>query len=219
MKTEIKPYEGLARATEIVAEVCGTVEPGWLAGCEPLDPNKEPPTEEEILEWSEEFGTMAHALCLEGARCNLEDQRMTEMLDKAFAYFNQWKDEYQPARIKVEQEVVHPDNLYGGTVDKFCRIDGDRWLVDLKMYGWWKEKFEYKPSKDIFPSRKAVKVNLQTSLYNATQKRPHRRGCLVIHPDGYYFHEFQRESTKLPEALEVAKTISRRSDKYHLTEF
>lgn len=221
MNNHDKTYAGLARATQVVAAVCGGVEPGWLARCERLPEFKDSPepSEEEILDWSSAFGTSLHEVCLEGKKLVPTDSIDFTMAVMAKKAFDEWFDKYKPARMKVEQVVIHPKNLYGGTIDVICRIDGELFIVDLKFYGWWKMKYKYVQSKDIFPSYKQVKVNLQTNLYEETQPKTYRRACLIIGPNGYLFHEFKRKSTKLEEALEVAKNISADSREYHLTDF
>lgn len=213
------PYEGLARVTEIVGEIFGGPPDNWIGLCKPTQQRIEcewnAPTEEEILKWSSEMGTRMHEECLEDKK-HLE---VTKEQLRAKKFYQEWLDEYKPQRIGVEQECCHPDSLYGGTIDMLCRINGERYIVDLKFFGWWKEHFGYEQSKEVFPAAKAAKVNLQTGLYNLTQKRDHKRACLIIHPDGWMFHEFQRDSKYLEKACEIAKTVSRRSEKYLLADF
>lgn len=221
---QVKPYDGLARVTEICTKVCGEIEPGWLGMCTRKEDCKDlpEPTEEEILDWSSTFGTWAHELCLEAPEAfQLPTGIDGNLLMKALRFYQEWLKEYAPARIEVEKVVIHPDKIYGGTVDMFCRVNGKRYIVDLKFWGWWKEKWGYEQSKDIFPSCKAVKVNLQTTLYAETKKKPerHTRACLVIHPLGWKFHEFKRESSKLEEALKVAEELSKNTDAYLLKDF
>ena len=215
--SEKKPYDGLARVTEIVAEICGSPEPGWLSMCTPTQQRVgeewPTPTEDSILDWSSMMGTAMHETCLEGV------ESQNHYVKQAKAYFDQWTAKHSPQRIEVEQVCIHPDSLYGGTIDMLCRIGGKRYIVDLKFFGWWKEHFGYEQSKDPFPSMKSAKVNLQTNLYDLTQKRDHIRACLIIHPKGWLFHEFKRDSKHIPKALEIAKTVSRRSDKYLLHDF
>lgn len=221
-----KPYGGLARVTTVVSEVCGAIEPGWLSMCTRKEDSKDlpEPTEQEILDWSSEFGTGLHEICLEDKHISgvrKMDQSDRVLIDLAIKYFKEWFIEYAPARIEVEKVVIHPDKIYGGTVDIFCRINGKRYIIDLKFWGWWKEKWGYEQSKEIFPSCKAVKVNLQTTLYAETKKKPERytRACLVIHPLGWHFHKFKQESSKLEEALKIAEELSKDTDTYLLKDF
>lgn len=213
MKNE-KPYEGLARVTEVVGQCFGGIKSGWIRHCKQKDPETEPTNEEEILDWASNFGTMMHEYCLEGKKGS-----RSELSTIAKSYYDEWLAEYLPIRIKVEKQVIHSENIYGGTVDMFCRINGERFIVDLKFFGFWKEHFGYIQSKEIFPSYKKAKANLQTNLYEATQKRKHKRACLVIHPNGFIFHEFKKDSKKLEEAMKIAEEMSKATDKYLLTNF
>ena len=219
-----KPYGGLSRVTTIVSEVCGAIEPGWLSMCTRKEDSKDlpEPTEEEVLNWSSIFGTAMHELCLEEKDITVEGDIERHLLRKAIGFYKEWLKEYAPARIEVEKVVIHHDKIYGGTVDMFCRINGKRYIVDLKFWGWWKERWGYKQSKDIFPSCKSVKVNLQTTLYAETKKKPERytRACLVIHPLGWKFHEFSKaKSGKLEEALKIAEELSKNTEAYLLKDF
>lgn len=208
------PYGGLPRVSNIVKEVYGEVESGWLDMCDPIEGESKIVSEQEILEWSSAFGTMVHAQCLEGDRTS-----RLNMAILAKKYYDEWFREYCPARLKVERKVIHKDKLYGGTVDMLCYIGGEKWLIDLKVFGWWKKKFGYILSRDPFPSYKAVKVNLQTNLYSEGLGGGHKRGCLILHPEGWMFHEFKRKSTKIEEALEVAKKQKEENKQYLLNQF
>lgn len=218
-----KPYGGLARVTTVVSEVCGAIEPGWLSMCTRKEDSKDlpEPTEEEILDWSSAFGTACHKSCLE-EKIICEAGWEAGRMKLALRFYQEWLKEYAPARIEVEKVVIHPDKIYGGKLDIFCRIGGKRYIVDLKFWGWWKERWGYEQSKKIFPSVKAAKVNLQTTLYAETKKKPERytRACLVIHPLGWKFHEFSKaKSSKLDEALKIAEELSKNTDAYLLKDF
>jgi hypothetical protein len=213
MENEI--YNGLPRVSNLVKAICGDVEGGWLDMCKPLDENISV-TEEEVLEWSSNFGTEMHAWCLEGQK----PEEVTDLHKQAKRYFDKWFTEYLPARIKVEQKVIHKDDLYGGTLDIDCYIDGCGTIVDLKFYGWWKTHFGFILSKDPFPSNKSVKVNLQTDLYKAgLNKKKHKRACLVIHPEGFLYHEFKRDSQKMKEAISLAETLKEERRQIELKKF
>jgi len=204
MTDQVNPYgEGIPRVTNLVKKVCGEIPDDWLKWCKENDfaTNKTINTDK-IVEWASEFGTKMHGICLERHKHQPDSLEAT-----ALEHFTAWKDKHLPARMKVEQIVIHPDELYGGTVDMICRITGKRSIVDLKFWGWWKLVFGYKPSKEIAPSNKMVKVNLQTQLYDETQPLDHDRYCLIIHPDGYLFHLFKRKSIKLTEALKIAQKM------------
>lgn len=83
------------------------------------------------------IGTLAHYLI----ECDLKEE--TPVLDiyapeeinlaeNCLLSYYEWKKKHNPKVIASELRLVSEQHGFGGTVDLYCEIDGERWLVDFK---------------------------------------------------------------------------------------
>lgn len=201
------PYDGLVRVTSIIKEIYGELEPGWLDMCgECLDKNV--PTEEEILNWSRDFGEVIHSHCLE----NIPLSANSDLQNSCINMFEEFKEKFSPKTIEVEKVVCAEDKfknkIYAGTLDWICYIKGEKWLIDIKTWGSWRYKFNYQPPRKEINSNKATKTNLQTKLYEHALGKKMKRAVLWITPGFYVFKEFKLPPRNFDNVLEIASKLS-----------
>ena len=99
-------------------------------GLEGIDSNK-------YVDAAARIGTLAHYLVqcdLTGETPDISEYGATE-IDKAenalLSYYS-WKKGKQITPIENEIPLVSEEYGYGGTIDCYCIIDGDLWLLDFK---------------------------------------------------------------------------------------
>jgi len=197
----------MIRTTELVSEMYGGIEQGWIKMCK--HNRDEHASEIEILEWASEFGTRMHAMALEN-----NDTPKTEIEKKCLEQYNLFKKKYAPKVIFTEESFEYEDEfgdvIYTGTPDLLVRIRGKYILIDLKFWGVWRYAFDYEPPKKKMDGLKQTKANLQTTLYANAKKDKYKidgRAVLWITPDFYMFKEFRNEATRFKEAIEYAKSL------------
>lgn len=213
--TKKEPYQGIPRVTTIVSKIYPGPEPGWLDKCgESEFRHVSPPTEQQILDWSSEFGTKMHKMLLEDYEKEVGTHEKNEMdlILPCVQIFNRFKEKYSPRTVSAEEIVCYKDEfenpIYAGTCDWVVRIKGELWIIDLKFWGCWRHYFGYKLPKKEVNSEKSAKTNLQTGLYEKTFEGTYRRAVLWITPDFYMFKEFKQDSRHMAKALEIAAELS-----------
>lgn len=83
------------------------------------------------------IGTLAHYFVqcdFTGEKPNLDEYGKTEIdqAENALISFYEWKKAKVIEPIANELQLVSEQYRYGGTVDCYCKIDGDIWLLDFK---------------------------------------------------------------------------------------
>lgn len=196
----------LPRVTEIVNHLFPEHPDGWL---EKLGYTGKK-TEQEVLEWSQDFGTTMHAWCLEGKM----PEKRTRLMEKCMKQFEKFLVKECPKTIYTEKKVIGKDEfknpIYMGTSDWGARIKGRVGLIELKFFSCWRWWLKFKiPTCPEISAGKAAKTNLQTKLYEEGQDDffPDFRAVLWITPDFYVYKEFPREPKKLEAAIEYAKSL------------
>ena len=198
----------IPRVTEIVSALFPEHQPGWLAKIGYLGKK----SEDQILTWSQDFGTEMHAWCLKG----ITPKKQTLLMKKCKKQFDSFMAKESPKFVYTEKKLQKIDEFgditYTGTSDLGVRIRGQEGIVELKFFKCWRwwQKFRI-PSK-IEPeidATKAAKTNLQTKLYEIAQDdfKPEFRAVLWITPDFYVFKRFSREPTKIDDALTYAASL------------
>lgn len=83
------------------------------------------------------IGTLAHYMI----ECDLKDEdpeldsyskEEINLAENALISFWEWKKQYNPKPLGVELQLSSEKYRYGGTIDLYCEIDGELWLVDFK---------------------------------------------------------------------------------------
>jgi hypothetical protein len=94
---------------------------------------------EALKEDAGEHGTMTHKaveMLLKGSVVRFDtivDTRELTVQEYANVMsFVEWFNEYKPVAKKTEFTVFSPDNRYAGTVDLYCEIEGEPWIIDFK---------------------------------------------------------------------------------------
>jgi len=105
------------------------------------------PNWKDILHDAGKMGTITHCLCqnhmssIHGLELqNIEEEiKQSEIpvkylprIIKNYEYYLKWFDEYKPRPMHIEIPLYHSKDLYAGTADLICEIDGFIWLVDIK---------------------------------------------------------------------------------------
>ena len=167
-------------------------------------------TEDDILTWSQDFGTIMHAWCLE----DIEPKKPTKLMKLCKKQFDKFLGKECPRKIFVEKKIVGKDEfgdaIYKGTCDYGVRIKGDIGIVELKFFACWKWWLKFRiPKSKLLDASKAAKANLQTKLYDKGQDEVKTDfwGILWITPDLYVFKKFSREPKKLEATLEYAQSL------------
>lgn len=83
------------------------------------------------------IGTLAHYLVqcdFTGEKPDLSEYGKTEIdqAENALISFYEWKRAKVIEPIENELQLVSEQYRYGGTIDCYCKIDGDIWLLDFK---------------------------------------------------------------------------------------
>lgn len=112
------------------------------------------------LERAADRGTKIHAACeslLRGESVNLDIEFPDRNDKKCVAAFVNWASEFNPDISKGKIEFVVASQLgFAGTLDIFCYIDDQPWIVDIKT------------STGVYDSHKLQVVAYQQAFYEMT---------------------------------------------------
>jgi hypothetical protein len=133
---------------------------------------------ESIKEASGEKGTHIHhaiGMLLDGKEIDfntvIDDKEITAEEYAAVMSFVDWHNEYKPLIKKTEFTVFSDDDTFAGTLDLWCEINGEDWVIDFKS------------SADIWPShelqvmayRRALGVDARLGILQVGYKRNKRK--------------------------------------------
>ncbi|MFA5324523.1 MAG: hypothetical protein WC373_17735 [Smithella sp.] len=131
---------------------------------------------EALKEEAGEYGTHAHKaaeMLLKGSVVRfdavVDDRPLTTQEYAAAMSFVDWFNEYKPVVKKTELTVFSPDDRYAGTLDLYCEIEGEPWIVDFKT------------SAQIWPSHE-----IQLSAYKHAHNPEARIGVVQL---GYKYNK------------------------------
>jgi len=84
-----------------------------------------------------DIGTLAHAMIQAHCLNKMLDvsEYSKENIDKAensLISFYSWEKSHRIVPILVEESLVSEKYQYGGQIDLYCELDGEKWLVDFK---------------------------------------------------------------------------------------
>lgn len=118
----------------------------WISSYWPKGPEYEKwrssHTQEEadtILMEKGDFGTHVHKgseILLNGGTLRfdtiVDDRPLTTEEYAGVMSFVEWFNEYKPVIKETECTVFSPDDRYSGTLDLYCHIKGEPWIIDFK---------------------------------------------------------------------------------------
>jgi len=132
-----------------------------------------------LMQEAGEKGTAVHKaaemlLCGKTIRFDtLVDER--ELTTEEYAgvmSFVDWYNEYKPKPINTEFTVFSPDDRYAGTIDLYCEIDGEKWIIDFKTSSniWPSHKIQLSAYKHAFNNNARIGIVQLGYKYNKKKK-------------------------------------------------
>jgi len=106
---------------------------------------------------------------------------------EALLSFSKWYDTVDFKLISAETTLIHPENLYAGTLDIFCDINGEKYIIDIKT------------SKEIYRSHK-----MQLSAYKHALKDENIK--LAILQLGYHKNKNKYKFTEVDDCFDLFKS-------------
>lgn len=109
----------------------------------------------EIKESTGGFGSKLHDAyekLLNGVELNLKDDYPTTKEKKHLASFYEWYQEVKPTNLQTEQTVASLTHRYAGTLDLFCMINGEAWIIDFKTSNgiYWSHELQLAAYKQAY---------------------------------------------------------------------
>jgi len=84
-----------------------------------------------------DIGTLAHAMIQAHCSNTMLDvseysKQNIDKAENALISFYNWEKSHKVVPILVEESLVSEKYQYGGQIDLYCELDGEKWLVDFK---------------------------------------------------------------------------------------
>jgi len=145
-----------------------------------------PESADKIRDDAGEFGTRVHKACetlLLGKEVSLKDEFPDIRGKKSVLSFYNWFNTYRPTGIRTEHKVASIPLRIAGTLDLFCQIGGQNYIIDFKTSSAVRLNHELQISayKYCYEEMYGVKID-RTFVLRLGSK----------HRDGYEFKEIIR---------------------------
>lgn len=142
---------------------------------------------EEIKTTTGEFGSKLHNAyeqLLNGVELNLKDDYPKLKEKKHLISFYDWYREFQPENTQTEQTVASLTYKYAGTLDLFCKKNGETWIIDFKTSNgiYWSHELQLTAYKQAYEEMHGIKIDHVAILRTGTK-----------HKSGFEFKEIERE--------------------------
>lgn len=136
----------------------------------------------------------AYERLLNGIELNLKNNYQSRDAKRHLSSFAQWFQDYQPKNIQTEQIVGSLEYKFAGTLDCFCVISGETWLIDFKTSAgiYWNYEIQVAAYKQAFEEMEKGKVQHMAILRTGTR-----------HKSGY---EFKETTRTIEEFMNIYRT-------------
>lgn len=86
----------------------------------------------DVLERKRQLGTAVHKACELDDKGDLDEDSLTPELRPYLDAWRTFRATHKVEVIENEKQLGHSGLRFAGTIDRILRIDGEKWLIDLK---------------------------------------------------------------------------------------